>query len=163
MLDVIHSITTSNQTDKLIKDYLLAMQLQIAPLSEKQFKADRGYASITIYPPNQDQPSIKILRHVSFYVDGAIGIQDEVYLHETTAFWQYNFEISKDSLITPSRIQKLEVALSEIQRLSLINGSRILVQHYPNLTKIAFNEKWLNQKEFNEISLPSQTLAFPKA
>jgi hypothetical protein len=155
MLDIIDSIAASTDQDILIKEYLWSMQTQIAPLSEKEIRSERGYVNVCFYPPSQNHPSIKILRHISYYVDGAIGIQDEIYLNEITSFWQYNFEISQHKMIIKNTTYKLEEALAEIQKLSLSNGSTIMIQCFPDLTKVAFNGNWISQKDFDAISLPA--------
>lgn len=62
--------------------------LQIIPLVLRYLRAvdeitqgiepDRGYLNVLVYAATENQPRLVILRHVAKYIDGALGIQDEI-------------------------------------------------------------------------------------
>jgi hypothetical protein len=104
--------------------------------------ADRGYQNILVYDGQNNQPVVKLLRHISNYIDGGKGFQDEVEVADTAKLpedlkghrWQVNFETDADGNLvkyptSPQLSDYMKVAIDEISQASTKAGAEIRVNY----------------------------------
>lgn len=97
---------------------------------------DGKYFDILVYPVNQDQPAVQILRIENKYLDQNVGKQDEIGLSTEEKRWQFNAEcdpngqyISYPKVLRPESSDFLTKVVDTFTELANNDGSKIRINH----------------------------------
>jgi hypothetical protein len=117
-----------------------------------------GMGRILFYLADGQQPTIGVYRSIARYLDGNLGVQDEIHLRSANEGVQFNFEF--DKVGAPIKFPKLESSnfpllqktLTEIREMARQKGSVILSDS--GFRAESDGEKWI-VKTINGKSAPS--------
>lgn len=111
---------------------------------------DRGYINSSTYRDSENQPNVKILRHISKYTDGNVGVQDEAIIAARghNIRYQLNFELDSEGQLinAPEQVSANYQDLSDlIAEASLVPLSKIYVDN--RLKYFSYGEGWFKVEQ----------------
>lgn len=105
-----------------------------------------GYLTIFVYVPESNQPVVKIIRHISAYVDNFTGVQDEIFFSGRNTGAQLNFELDDfDQLVEfprndiPSEL--MQEAMDTFQQASVTEGATLQLNY--EIKYISDGSQWI--------------------
>ena len=114
----------------------LALQyfMAVDALTKEEVPDGRGYIPVYLYPPKEDQPRLVILRHVSKYVDGNTGVQDEIDIRHRNKRLQLNGEKNQEGVyikypesLKDDSISYIEGLIREFKELAMQDGAFVII------------------------------------
>jgi hypothetical protein len=142
--------TNESEVKRLCMAYLAFSQKFLFPIPMESFARNSGFAESLLYIKPNNQPKIKVLRHLSQYLDGNIGIQDEISFQDRATRFQFNFEINNVGHIIkhPSKYDNMKEFIDKYNSATTVNGNTIWCNFVPQGCYTSLNGEWVKTEKY---------------